>query len=185
MRHDRLWLLGGALCAIVLVAFGYYFLILPKDDDTESIKNQTGDANVEVTKQRHELAELSRQYQRIDEYRARLAGDRAALPSTDSASDLLRELQSAGELAGVTVSGVTVGTAVGLKALVGYDVYALPVSLTVAGPTAKMNPFLEQLQQVQPRAVLISSVNFAPSSATSLDRSNVTINLQAFYASLT
>jgi hypothetical protein len=64
-------------------------------------------------------------------------------------------------------------------------VYALPVSLNVTGPTAKVNPFLDQLQQVQPRAVLIGSVNFAPSSAAGLDRSSVTINLQAFYAPLT
>jgi Tfp pilus assembly protein PilO len=185
MRHDRLWLVGGAFCALVLIAFGYAFFVRTKHNDTESIRNQTVDARIAVTRQQHELADLSVQFEHIEEYKAALAKDEAALPRTDSVSDLLVELQNAGELTGVTVSSVSVGTAVDLKAMVGYQVYALPVSLTVAGPTAKMNPFLDQLQQVQPRAVLISSVNFAPSSATDLDRSNVTINLQAFYAPLT
>jgi Tfp pilus assembly protein PilO len=184
MRHDRLWLLGGVLCAVVLVAFGFLFFIRPEQQDTGAIRAEAADAELQVARQRRELGELARQHEHLDEFKAALAKDEAALPDADRASDFLRELQSAGELTGVTVSGVAVGTAVDLKALVGFQVYALPVSLTVAGPTAKMNPFLDQLQQSQPRAVLISSVNFAPSSAASADKSNVTITLQAFYAPL-
>jgi hypothetical protein len=73
---------------------------------------------------------------------------------------------------------------VDLSAVVGFEVYALPVSLSIVGPTDRMNPFLDQLQQIQPRALLINSVNFAPSSAANLARSNVTINVSAFYAPL-
>ncbi|WP_433050268.1 type 4a pilus biogenesis protein PilO [Dactylosporangium sp. CS-033363] len=182
MRHDRLWLLGGAFFALVVVAFGFLFFIRPKQQDTDTITAEAADAQLQVDKQRRELATLAKQHDNIDEFKATLAKDQAALPDADRASDFLRELQDAGELTGVTVSGVSVGSAVDLKALVGFQVYALPVSLTVAGPTAKMNPFLDQLQVSQPRAVLISSVNFAPSTSTSADKSNVTINLQAFYA---
>jgi Tfp pilus assembly protein PilO len=185
MRHERLWPLGGAFCALVLVAFGYYFFIRPKHNDTESIKDQASDATVQVAKQRHELADLSRQYEHLGEYKAKLDQGRAALPPADAVPDLLRELQVAGEVTGITVSSVSVGAATDLKDVVGYQVYALPVSLNVTGPTDRVNPFLDQLQQVQPRAVLIGSVNFAPSSAAGLDRSSVTINLQAFYAPLT
>ncbi|GAA2326779.1 type 4a pilus biogenesis protein PilO [Dactylosporangium salmoneum] len=182
MRNDRLWLLGGALFAVVIVAFGYYFLIAPKKADTASIRDSAANTEIENAGKRKELADLAKQYANIEQYKAKLANDQAALPADDAAADLLRELQKAGELAGVTVSGVSVGTAVDLKPTVGYEMYALPVSLNVAGPTVKMNPFLDQLQQVQPRAMLISSVNFAPSSSTSLDKAVVTINLEAFYA---
>ncbi|WP_432978029.1 type 4a pilus biogenesis protein PilO [Dactylosporangium sp. CA-233914] len=184
MRHDRLWLLGGVFVAIVIVAFGFLFFIRPEQQDTATIKDDAANAQTKVDRQRSELAALAKEYEHIDEFNAALAKDKAALPDSDRASDLLRELQSAGDLAGVTVSGVTVGDAVDLQALVGFQVYALPVSLTVAGPTEKMNPFLDQLQQVQPRAVLINSVNFAPASAANAGKSNVTINLQAFFAPL-
>ncbi|GAA3450873.1 type 4a pilus biogenesis protein PilO [Dactylosporangium matsuzakiense] len=184
MRHDRLWLIGGTVFALVVVAFGFLFLIRPKQQDTDTIRSEQAVAEQQVAKQRRELATLAQQKEHIDEFKAALAKDRAALPDADKASDFLRELQSAGELTGVTVSGVAVGSAVDLKELVGFEVYALPVSLTVAGPTAKMNPFLDQLQAAQPRAVLISSLNFATVPGGSADKSNVTINLQAFYAPL-
>jgi Tfp pilus assembly protein PilO len=182
MRHDRLWQLGGALCAIVIVAFGFFFFIGPKYRDAREINHLVGEAEHQMGAKQHELNQLSKDNRRLQEFKDQLDRDKAALPTTDAVSNLLRELQTAGEVAGVTVSGVTVGGAVDVKNG-GASVFALPVSLTVAGPTAKINPFLDQLQKVQPRAVLISSVNFAPSSATALDRANVTINLQAFYAS--
>jgi Tfp pilus assembly protein PilO len=184
MRHDRLWLLGGAFFALVIVAFGFLFFIRPEQQDTDTIRSDAADAEMTVAEQRRELAKLAKEYESIDTFKAALAKDQAALPAADKASDFLRELQSAGELTGVTVSGVAVGAAVDLETLVGIKVYALPVSLTVAGPTSKMNPFLDQLQVAQPRAVLISAMNFAPTSAASSDKSNVTINLQAFYAPL-
>jgi Tfp pilus assembly protein PilO len=182
MRHDRLWQLGGALCAIVIIAFGFFFFIEPKYKDAHDINRLVSEADEQVAVKQHELNQLSKDNQRLKEFQAQLDKDKAALPTSDAVADLLRELQTAGELTGVTVSGVAVGSAVDVKSG-GAAVYALPVSLTIAGPTTKINPFLDQLQKVQPRAVLISSVNFAPSSATALDRSNVTINLQAFYAS--
>lgn len=183
MRPDRLWLLGGVTFALVVVAFGFLFFIRPERQDTGTIKSETADAQLQVDRQRRELVTLAKEHERIDEFRAVLAQDQAALPDADKASDLLRELQTAGELTGVTVSGVAVGSAVDLKAQLGFEVYALPVTLTVAGPTGKINPFLDQLQVAQPRAVLINSINVAPASAGS-DKSSVTINLQAFYAPL-
>jgi Tfp pilus assembly protein PilO len=182
MRHDRLWQLGGALCAIVIVAFGFLFFIRPKYQETGDINRLVDQADAQMTQQQHELNQLSRDNLRLKEFQAQLEKDKAALPTADSVAALLRELQKAGELTGITVSSVSVGTALDLKSH-GASVYALPVSLTVAGPTNMIDPFLDQLQQVQPRAVLINSVNLAPNSAAAPDRSNVTINLQAFYAS--
>lgn len=182
MRHDRLWLLGGVLAAVVLVAFGYFFLIGPKHADAESIRSTTDATNDEVAGLRRQLVSLQQQYEHIDEYTAALQQDRAALPQSNEASALLVELQDASAKTGVTVGSVSVGGAVDLSSVAGIKVFALPVSLSVAGPTAKMNAFLEQLQVIQPRAVLISSVNFAPTSTANTNTANVTIALQAFYA---
>jgi Tfp pilus assembly protein PilO len=183
MRQDRLWQLGGAFCALIVVAFGYFFFIRPEYNDTADVNRSAEDARVEVTKLRKQMAELSQQAEHLDDYTAKLAILQAALPENDAAAELLRELQIASEQTGVAVSAVNVGAGTDLKAL-GVQAYALPVSLTVGGPTAKMNAFLDQLQKVQPRAVLIDSVNFAPSSSNAADagKSNVTINLSAFYA---
>ena len=181
MRRDRLWQLGGAFCALIVVAFGYFFFIRPEYNDTADVNRSAEDARVEVAKLRRQMSELAKEAENLDAYKAKLATLQAALPANDAAAELLRELQSASDQAGVTVSTVAVGVGQDLKAL-GAQAYALPVSLTVTGPTSKMNAFLDQLQKEQPRAVLVSGVNFAPSGAENITTSNVTINLTAFYA---
>ena len=67
-------------------------------------------------------------------------------------------------LAGLSIGAETdvAGTSGTLK--------ALPVALTVEGPVAGLEGFLKELQQVQPRAVLVRNTNFtSDSNGTTLD----------------
>jgi Tfp pilus assembly protein PilO len=137
------------------------------------------DTTADVARLRSEISTLQAQNQRIREFQAQAEQHLAALPTNDSVAELLRELQTAGELTGITVSGVSVGTASEVKVSGPLSVHALPVSLTAAGPAAKVNPFLDQLQRSQPRALLIGNLNVA---ATTGDRATLTLTLQAFYA---
>ena len=183
MRSDRLWLLGGVLTAVVLFAFGWFFFINPKFQEAGELQARTEDANTQLAVLRGRLAELREQHAQLPRYTAELTANRDALPETDSVASLLRQLQTAGELAGVSVSGVSVGAGTEVDVEGPLKVYALPISLTVTGPPGKINPFLDQLQKVQPRAVLISTVNMtATTTSQAGPRANVTISLQAFYA---
>lgn len=179
MRPERLWLLGGVVSAIVVLTFGYYFFVRPQYQEADEFNTLTQDTTIEVAKLRSQIAALDAENQQIEQYRTQLQANLAALPETDSVAALLRELQTAGELTEVTVSGVSVGTASELTSTGPMRVRSLPISLTAAGPTAKLNPFLDQLQKVQPRALLISTVNV---TATTGGRATLTLGLQAFYA---
>lgn len=180
MRPERLWLLGGVLTAIVLLTAGFYLAVYPKYQKANDLRDIGDGTRSEVSHLRSENARLEEQNKRIKEYEAQAKTRLAALPATDSVAELLREVQSAGELTGVTVSGVSVGAASQVVKVSGpMTVYALPISLTAAGPAAKINPFLDQLQKAQPRALLISNANVA---ATTGDRAALTLTLQAFYA---
>ncbi len=180
MRPERLWLLGGVLTAIVLLTAGFYLAVYPKYEKAHDLQGIGDDTLSEVSRLRSENARLDAQNKRIAEYKAQAKTRLAALPTADSVAELLREVQNAGELTGVTVSGVSVGAASLITTVGGpMKVYALPISLTAAGPAAKINPFLDQLQQSQPRALLIANANVA---ATTGDRAALTLTLQAFYA---
>ncbi|WP_238006033.1 type 4a pilus biogenesis protein PilO [Dactylosporangium sp. AC04546] len=178
LRADRLWLIGGAVLAAAILAVSYFFVISTRYQDRDDFRTSAEQVSQQVTVQRNRLAQMRRDNARLTEFTATLDANKAALPESDSVSALLRELQTAGELTGVSVSGVSVGTAVDVTTAKG-NVQSLPVGLTVVGPAAKIGPFLDQLQKVQPRAVLITSVNVATGGG---DKTNVTINLQAFYA---
>jgi Tfp pilus assembly protein PilO len=177
-RHaDKIWTAGGVLGAVVLLALGWFFFIGPQYAEAASLEEQRIQAEVRLTAQQRKLAELRRQNEDLPQYRAQLDRARAALPATPGTSDFLRELQTAGQEAGVSVTGLTIGGRMDVPETAG-AVYAFPVALTVVGPVPALEGFLNHLQQVQPRAVLIRNANVTTdNSGTSL-----TLSLQIFVA---
>ena len=179
MRPERLWLLGGVVAVIVLLATGFYLGVYPKYQEAGDLELLGDDTAAEVARERREITKLEAQNQRIKTYETELGTRLAALPESDSVAELLRQVQTAGDLTGITVSGISVGSAMEVKASGPLSVHAVPVSLTASGPGAKVNPFLVQLQQSQPRALLVGNVNMAVATG---DKVNLTLSVQAFYA---
>ncbi len=176
-------MVGGAASAVLLLAIGWFLLISPQKAQTSSLQDQTAASELRLSSVQHRLAELRRQNKALPRYRAQLARDRDALPATSGLSDFLRELQAAGDSAGVSVRGVNVGAPSEVTGAA-TPVYALPITVTAAGDMAPLGRFLDQLQQVQPRAVLIASANADPDEqgGSLAGRSSLTLNLQAFVA---
>jgi hypothetical protein len=58
------------------------------------------------------------------------------------------------------------------------QVYALPLTAQVSGTTSHLSDFLDQLQRVQPRAVLITQLQLAPSVVTSGANASGPVTLQ-------
>jgi Tfp pilus assembly protein PilO len=176
---DRLWVTGGAFGAAVLLAIGWFLFIGPRNAETSSLEQQTVAAEVHVASLTHRLAELRQQNRNLPKYKAQLERDRQALPTTAGMADFLRELQAAGENAGVSVQGILVGAPIQATAPAS-EIIALPITLTAAGTTAKLDLFLDQLQKVQPRAVLISSANAMANEQDG--NTTLSLTLQAFVA---
>jgi Tfp pilus assembly protein PilO len=182
-RVDRLWALGGVLSAAALLAIGWFFLISPQNARTSSLHDETATAQSRAAALQRRLGELRQQNGDLPRYRARLEADRQALPTTSDLSDFLRGVQSVGDSTGVSVQLLTVGAATQVTAA-DTKVYALPISLTATGATEKVDRFLAQLQQGQPRAVLIGNANLtwkdqSGSVAGSVD---LQLSLQVFVA---
>jgi Tfp pilus assembly protein PilO len=178
---SRFWLIGGAAAAAVLLAAGWFLVIGPQYAQTSSLREQAVTTQLRMTSLQHRLAELRQENERLPQHRAQLTRDRQALPATSALSDFLRELHTAGDSKGVSVTGFVVGTPTQVVAA-GTQVYALPITLTASGTAAKLSQFLDQLQQVQPRAVLISSVNAVPGDdgGSFAGAVTLTLNLRAF-----
>jgi Tfp pilus assembly protein PilO len=155
-RTDHLWMVGGVLCAAVLLAVSYFFLVSPQHAQRDSLNTEASSAESRLTQLRLRLNDLRKENDKLDVYKTELARERLALPTTSGLSDLLRELQSAGDLADVSVSGLNVGNITAVTISTG-TVYTLPLSLSAGGTVPKLNAFLDQLQLVQPRALLIDS----------------------------
>jgi Tfp pilus assembly protein PilO len=184
-RTDRLWMIGGVLGGVVLLAIGWFFFIGPQKAQTAALTEEAGTAQLRLGSLRHKLVELREQNTKLPQYRAQLAENQQALPTTAGLSDVVRQLQNGGDRTGVAVSGVLVGAAQVLTAA-DRQVFALPVTLTATGSIADLSRFLDQLQRVQPRAMLVSGVVVAPEKSALTLAGAVTLNLgvQVFVASL-
>jgi len=157
---DRLWTVGGALGAIALLAVGWFFFIGPQYAQASALEDDVAVTQDRVTALQRRLGELRQQNSDLARYNAELQRDRQALPTTSGLTDFLRELQTAGNNIGVGISGLTVGTPVPITAA-GVPLHALPITMTATGKSARLNQFLNTLQRVQPRAVLINSANLS------------------------
>jgi Tfp pilus assembly protein PilO len=157
-QADRLWTIGGALGAVALLAIAWFLFIEPRNSESASLREQAQTTEDKLQPLAARLTELRKQNAELATYQAQVELDRKALPTTSGLPDFLRGLQTAGETAGAGVSGVSVGTSTKVTAA-GREIAALPITLTATGQVANLNRFLDQLQQVQPRAVLIKGTD--------------------------
>ncbi|MFI5953674.1 type 4a pilus biogenesis protein PilO [Cryptosporangium sp. NPDC051539] len=177
----RLWLAGGVVGAVLLLGVGWFLLIRPQTAQTAELRAQTETAQVNADSLRSRLAQVKAQNDDLASYRSKYDTAREALPTTAATSQFLRDVQSSGTRAGISVDGLVVGSPTQVKGA-GTTVYALPISVTAVGTASKLEGFVNQLQRVQPRAVLINTANVAPNESSESLRGSVllTLGLQAF-----
>lgn len=191
---ERLWLTGGALIAILLLVLGYFLLISPQRDKTSTVNSEIGTVRTQNLSLQQRINNLTAQNKELDKYRADLVDLKLALPSTSGLPDFLRTLQSIGNSTLSDVLSLTVGPPTSVKAAAGGSaqpaststsasasgqtaksarstggtngVYGLAITAAVSGSKTELEQFLQQLQSVQPRAVLVTSISFATAGGT-------------------
>jgi Tfp pilus assembly protein PilO len=181
--QNRLWVFGGAFAAVAVVVLSWLLLIGPQRGQTGTLHEQTEAARGDLIPLQHKLADLKARSEKLPEYKAALARSRLALPTEAGVSDFLRSLQTLGGTTRVGVQGLIVGVPAKITGVTP-AVYAMPMTVSATGPVANLVKFVDQLQIVQPRAVLIGSVNFAPIGANANFDGSLTLTLamQAFLA---
>jgi Tfp pilus assembly protein PilO len=151
----------GALAgAVALSALAWFLLISPQRNETVGVEGQTVAAQGQELVEQRKLARLNVEFADRNRYTAELAANRQALPTAAETGDLLRELQNGGESAGVSVTSVTAGNPAELKGMTG--VAAVTITVTAVGQMTKLQAFLNQVQRIQPRAMLVFNVSFTP-----------------------
>jgi hypothetical protein len=209
--QERLWLIGGGVGALLMVLVGYFLLISPQRDNTSSVNDQVSIARVQTRVLQNRIDALTAENKNLTKYQADVARVRLALPSTSGLPDFLRTLQSIGNATLADVTALTVGPPADVTTLSGRvgavaaappsttsgagataepsslpRIYALSITAQISGSVNQLDEFLDQLQSVQPRAVLISQITIggAPveSGKPGSGVSTLQITMQAFVA---
>jgi type IV pilus assembly protein PilO len=174
IRADRLWLLGGLFGVLVIVAAAYLLAIKPIYADKADKEGQADDQDVALVQLRHQLSDLTAKSKNIATYTAQKNANAAAMPTTYDIPNFLRALQSSGTAVGVAVSGIAVSPPAkfGASAVI----VAVPITLTATGTAANLSKFLNRLQSVQSRAVLVNSVNLGAGDSAGTMSANLSID---------
>lgn len=215
-QRERLWLVGGALVALVLTMIGWFFFISPQNAQTAEVRGQVSEADSRNDLLQRRIALLASQNKNLATYQQKLAQAKLALPDTSGLPDFLRSLQSLGNATLAEVTSLTVGPPTDLTRrgaapapsatassgaassgagsgasgaastgeAAAQKVYALPITAQVNGSPSQLAQFLTQLQSVQPRAVLISSITLGSQGTSGKDTGTSVLNLtmKAFVA---
>lgn len=203
---EKAWLGAGVLVAVVIAAIGYFFFIGPQRSTTSDVTGQVDSAQSQNDTLQIRINALDAQNRKLSTYRAALRQAQLALPATSDLPDFLRTLESLGNatLADVTTLSVgdpTVVTATATTpssasssptptstpsptaAPTGPQTFALPITAQVSGTIKQLSDFLGQLQSVQPRAVLVSSITLGgAATAAKTKTSTLDLSMEAFVA---
>jgi type IV pilus assembly protein PilO len=182
-RHaDRLWIFGGVAVVLVLAIISWFFVISPKYAEADTVRTAAADTQLKTVSLRKRIAELEKDSAKLPQFRRTLERNRNALPADSGVPDFLRQLQRSGDALNVTVGGVNVSAP---QLVSGFTtVYSLPMTLTAEGRADDLVSFLRQLQDTQPRAVLIDSANLTSQEGAEAgaDATTVSLSLKAFVA---
>lgn len=183
----RIWLFAGAAVIVLLAVAGWFLLISPKYTEASDVRSRVEGTQTHLIALRKKIAGLDEQKAQLPKFKAALKTNQQALPSDSGVPDFLRQLQASGEATAVTVSGVSVATPVQAVGVAG--VWQVAITLTAEGDPDSLGEFLNQLQAVQPRAILVQSANLTQGSSTAADgtaegseKTSLSLSLMAYVA---
>jgi Tfp pilus assembly protein PilO len=186
--NERVWIGGSVLGAVLVAALAWMFVISPEFSHASSLNDQTSSAQQQNSLLQIKTNKLRKQSQNLPQLTQQLAQARAGLPSASGLTDFTRQVSALASSQDLTLSQVTVGaakSASGNAAAAG-GLYAIAVTLTTAGEVHHLEAFINNLQYVGNRRVLISSVQLAPSAnakTVSISQAaSATIQLAVFVA---
>lgn len=204
-QAERLWLIGGGIVILVLLLIGFFFFISPQRSQTSAVNSQVTAAQAQNSALEAHLAALREQSKGLAKYEAQLKTAQQALPSGADVANFLRALQSLGSATQTNVANMTVGAATpvtpaappgataaaaptaaaGPNTAPASEVLSYTISIQVSGTPVALNRFLEQLQAVQPRAILITQLSEStgtggPGVNTPAGGTSLQLSMQAF-----
>lgn len=151
MKPKQFFLALAGLLGVIVVAggVGYYFASQYIDAQTSQLSKKLADVDVVAT-QVDNLAQLAKQYQRIEPTLARLE---QVLPRTKNESEIVLQLEKLASNNGMSLPGVTFPASSSLPTSTTQtekagDVLAIPVTVQLTGTYDQMQGFLQGLEKL-------------------------------------
>jgi cytoskeletal protein RodZ len=178
---EKLWLAGSGIAALLIAVIGWFFLISPQRQQTSDVEGQTQGAQLANTSLQSRISALSEENAKKASYQHAYDAAQEALPTSSDPASFLRIMHATADKTSTNLTALTIGTPQTITAPVpatpaspsstssssspstptgatGSGVYSIQITTGVTGSNPNLYAFLTQLQDVQPRAVLITNL---------------------------
>jgi Tfp pilus assembly protein PilO len=181
------WVAGSTVAALVVAAGAWFGVISPTLSNAADQRQAASDQRDHNVILQTQIGKLKAEYAQLGDYRARLAAIRSKMPADADMAEAVRELESAAQAAGVTITVLQPGspsvfvppastqpapapsatastdasaTASAPKAQTASadGLYTIPLSVTTLGGYAQTVQFIDAVQQSMPRLFVLSQV---------------------------
>lgn len=169
LSSTRVWLIGGALLALVIAIVGWAVFIGPELSTTGDLRGQTVETQRANDLLQVKARSLEEKSTRLAQLTSSLRAAEAALPSGSGLPDFTRQINAQAEAAGVVVTSVLVGaptpvvgsTATTTTTAAG-GLFSTQVTVQSRGRLGHQIAFLSAVRTAGARRVLISSLQVSP-----------------------
>ncbi len=191
LSSTRVWLIGGALLALVIVAVGWTVFIGPELSTTSDLRDQSVETQHANDLLQVKARSLEDKSTRMAQLTSSLRAAEAALPSDSGLPDFTRQINAQATAAGVVITSVVVGApapVVGTTPASAAEggLFSMPVTVECRGRLDDQVAFLSAVRTAGARRVLISSVQVSPGvgakAASISGQSRLSTRLQIFSA---
>lgn len=187
---SRPWVIAGVLAALVLTAVTWLLIVGPTRSEARTLRDDTTAVRQQNAALAAKTAELRRQAENRDELETGVRNALGALPDDVALPDLNRELSRHAAARGVELSSISVGAAVApgqgaAGAVAPTGLLGVPITIQTRGPALSQLYFLRDVQEVGPRAALVSAASITALENGSVDdAATLTTQFTVFAASL-
>jgi hypothetical protein len=201
LDDKRVWIAGGALLGVLVLALGWLMFISPKMSDTKRLRSDASAAEFGNTTLAGRVSSLRKQNDQIDDLKQQLADEVEAMPPGVGLSDYTRQVSKQASASGVVVSSLTIAeptpvTSAGAAttttpattgSTASGQAYEFAITLSTQGTYQAQLGFLRTLQHEGPRVGLITQTQFSSSGQNgSIDEScKLTTQLVIFTSPMT
>jgi Tfp pilus assembly protein PilO len=162
LTGTRPWIVGGVLAALLMAGLTWLLVVGPSRSESQSLRDDTASVQTQNDVLGAKVAALRAQAEDRTAVETSAADALATMPSELALPDFNRELAAHAAARGVRVTSTSVGAASGPTAGAAADpagVLSVPVTIEASGARLALLYFLRDLQEVGPRAALVSSVS--------------------------
>lgn len=175
MTAYRKWLFGGIGVAVLVFLIGFLLIVNPARNNAAEIHQQVAEQNDQNVATAAKIEQYRKQSSEVPAKLAEIAAVQQKLPPSLKIPDLVRDIESQAQKAGVHLKSITPGAPspyaeVGATNASGVPIVTIPLSIEADGGYATIKSFVNGLERME-RAYFISGIDVGAEGGDSADLS--------------